>query len=113
MSNIYTDDDIRAMRKVTTQAAANYLGISAEAVKLGLRNALLPVGFAAKEEGSAYSANWTYAIVSERLIAYKHGTINEIQVKNIETSLTSIISSFEDMKHDLLFLLKEGGKLEG
>lgn len=113
MSSTYTDEDIRAMKKVTIQATANYLGISAEAVKLGLRNALLPIGFAAREDDNTYSSNWSYVIVPERLIAYKHGTINEIQVKNIENSLTSIINSFEDMKRDLLFLLKEDGKLEG
>lgn len=103
----YTDDDIRNMNKVTIQAAAQYLGISAGAVTIGMRNALLPIGFAVKNEENRYSESWSYVIVPERLIAYKYGRINEIQVKNIEDSLTTIVKSFEDMKHDLLFLLKE------
>lgn len=111
--SIYTDDDIRAMNKVTIQTAAKYLGISANAVTLGMRNALLPIGFAIRNEENRYSESWTYVIVPERMIAYKHGTINEIQVKNIEDSLTSIIKSFEEMKHDLLFLLKEDERREG
>lgn len=112
MSN-YTDDDIRNMKKVTIQAAAQYLGISPTAVTLGMRNALLPIGFAVKNEDNRYSDSWHYVIVPEHLIAYKYGRINEIQVKNIEDSLTTIVKSFEEMKHDLLFLLRENGESEG
>ena len=109
----YTDDDIREMKKVTIQAATQYLGITAKAVTLGMRNALLPIGFAVKNDENKYSDTWHYVIVPERLIAYKHGRINEIQVKNIEESLTNIVKSFEDMKHDLLFLLRENEGSEG
>lgn len=109
----YTDDDIREMKKVTIQAAAQYLGISPMAVTLGMRNALLPIGFAVKNDDNEYSDTWHYVIVPERLIAYKYGRINEIQVQNIEDSLTTIVKSFEEMKHDLLFLLKENEGLEG
>ena len=35
----YSDDDIREMNRVTIQAAAQYLGISAAAVTMGMRNA--------------------------------------------------------------------------
>ena len=41
----YTDDDIRNMKKVTCQAAGEYLGISSTAVAMGLRNNLLPISF--------------------------------------------------------------------
>lgn len=109
----YSDDDIREMNRVTIQAAAQYLGISAAAVTMGMRNALLPIGFAVKNEENRCSDSWHYVIVPERLIAYKHGRINEIQVKNIEDSLTTIVKSFEEMKHDLLFLLKENEGSEG
>lgn len=106
-----TDDDIRNMSKVTIQTTAKYLGISANSVTLGMRNALLPIGFAAKkEDGNRYSDSWTYVIVPERLIAYKHGKINEVQVKNIEDNLSTIIKNFEEMKQDLLFLLKENAE---
>ncbi len=109
----YSDDDIRKMKKVTIQAAAQYLGISTTAVTLGMRNALLPIGFAVKNEDNGYSNTWHYVIVPERLIAYKHGRINEIQIQSIEDSLSTIVKSFEEMKHDLLFLLKENEGSEG
>ena len=111
----YTDDDIRAMNKVSIIAAAKYLGITSQAVTLGMRNALLPIGFAVKsEEKSGYSGrDWTYVIIPERLIAYKHGRINEVSVKGIEDNLTAIIKSFDELKRDLLFLLKENEGSEG
>lgn len=42
----YTDDEIRNMKKITARIAADYLGISPLAVTMGMRNALLPIGFA-------------------------------------------------------------------
>ncbi len=47
------------------------------------------------------------------MIAYNHGKINEVQVQNIEKNLNTIISQFEEMKRDLVFLLKENEELEG
>ena len=44
----YTDDDIRNCKKVTCQIAASYLGISPMAISIGMRNNLLPIGFAIK-----------------------------------------------------------------
>ena len=111
MSN-YTDDEIRNSKKITVKIAADYLGISPMAVSIGMRNNLLPIGFAVNN-GDKYRERWTYAIVPERLIAYKCGRINEVQVKNIENNLTTIISNFEEMKNDLLFLLKENEGSEG
>lgn len=111
MSN-YTDDDIRNSKKITVKIAADYLGISPMAISIGMRNNLLPIGFAVNN-GDKYRESWTYAIVPERLIAYKYGRINEVQVKNIENNLTTIISNFEEMKNDLLFLLKENEGSEG
>jgi len=102
----YTDDEIRAMSKVTIKAAADYLGISSMMLTLGMRNNLLPIGFAVKNE-DIYRESWSYVIIPERLIAYNHGKINEIQVEGIEKNLEKIIHSFEEMKHDLVFLLSE------
>ena len=73
---------------------------------LGMRNNLLPIGFAVHNE-DRYRDSWTYTIVPERLIAYNHGRINEVQVQNIEKNLNTIITQFEEMKRDLLFLLSE------
>ena len=108
----YTDDEIRAMPKITAKIAADYLGISPMMVTLGMRNNVLPIGFAIKKE-DRYNKSWSYNIIPERLIAYNHGKINEVQVQNIEKNLNTIISQFEEMKRDLVFLLKENEELEG
>jgi hypothetical protein len=102
----YTDEDIRGMQKITIKIAADYLGISPNMLTLGMRNNLLPIGFAVHNE-DRYRDSWTYTIIPERLIAYNHGRINEVQVQNIEKNLNTIISQFEEMKRDLLFLLSE------
>ncbi len=102
----YTDEDIRCMQKITIKVAADYLGISPNMLTLGMRNNLLPIGFAVHNE-DRYRDSWTYTIVPERLIAYNHGRINEVQVQNIEKNLNTIITEFEEMKRDLLFLLSE------
>ena len=102
----YTDDEIRAMPKITIKIAADYLGISTNLLTLGMRNNVLPIGFAVKNE-DAYRESWSYSIIPERLIACNHGKINEIQVEGIEKNLSRIISQFEDLKRDLVFLLSE------
>lgn len=102
----YTDEEIRKFSKITCQIAANYLGISPMAVSIGMRNYLLPIGFAIHNEDK-YSDSWSYQIIAERLIAYKYGKISEVQVENIEKSINTIISQFEEMKKDLLFILSE------
>ena len=48
----YTDDEIRAMSKITCKIAGDYLGISPMAVSIGMRNNLLPIGFAVHNEGA-------------------------------------------------------------
>jgi len=105
----YTDDEIRSFPKITCKIAADYLGISPMAVMIGMRNDLLPIGFALKSE-DRYSKNWNYQIVDERLIAYKHGKITNVQVQNIEKNLETIIAQFEEMKKDLLFILSENAE---
>ena len=105
----YTDDDIRNKSKITCQIAGDYLGISANAVSIGMRNNLLPIGFAVhnEENDRGFSESWSYYIIAERLIAYKYGKTSEVQVQNIEKSLNTIIEQFEEMKKDLVFLLSE------
>lgn len=101
----YTDEDIRNMSKITCKIAADYLGISPMAVSIGMRNDLLPIGFAIhnEERDRTYSESWSYHIIGERLIAYKYGKTSEVQVQNIEKSLNTIIEQFEEMKKDLVF----------
>lgn len=105
MAKKYTDEEIRKFPKITCKIAADYLGISPMAVSIGMRNDLLPIGFAIHNEDK-YSDSWSYQITAERLIAYKYGKISEVQVQNIEKSLNTIISQFEEMKKDLLFYIK-------
>ncbi len=102
----YSDEEIRAMPKITIKIAADYLGISPNMLTLGMRNNLLPIGFAVHNQ-DRYRDSWSYTIVPERLIAYNHGKVNEVQVKNIEKNLNTIIHQFEEMKRDLVFLLSE------
>lgn len=110
----YTDDDIRSKPKITCKIAGDYLGISANAVTLGMRNNLLPIGFAIhnEEKDKLYSESWSYHIIAERLIAYKYGKISEIRVQNIENNLETIIKEFELMKNELLFILSENAEQE-
>ena len=84
----YTDDEIRAMKKITVKIAADYLGISPMMVSLGMRNNLLPIGFATKDEESYGDYGWSDAIVPERLIAYNHGKINEVQVNGLRKTFS-------------------------
>lgn len=100
----YTDEELRKFPKITCKIASEYLGISPIAVSIGMRNNLLPIGFAIHNE-DRYSESWSYHIIAERLIAYKYGRISEVQVENIEKNLNTIISQFEEMKKDLLFIL--------
>lgn len=100
------------MNKITIKIAADYLGISPNLLTLGMRNNVLPIGFAVKNE-DAYRESWSYSIVPERLIAYNHGKINEISVAGIEKNLNTIISELQSLKQDLVFLLSENEELEG
>ena len=102
----YSDEEIRAMPKITIKIAADYLGISPNMLTLEMRNNLLPIGFAVPNQ-DRYRDSWSYTIVPERLIAYNHGKVNEVQVENIEKNLNTIIHQFEEMKRDLVFLLSE------
>ena len=105
----YTDDDIRNCKKITCQIAGNYLGISSMAVSLGMRNGMLPIGFAYKTD-EKYSESWSYHIIDERLIAYRRGKITEVQIQNVEKCLNTIIAEFQEMKQDLVFILSENGE---
>lgn len=102
----YTDDEIRSFPKITIKIAADYLGISPNMLTLGMRNNLLPIGFAIHNQ-DRYKDSWSYTIVPERLIAYNHGKINELQIESIEKNISTIVNQFEEMKRDLVFLLSE------
>ena len=102
----YTDEDIRSLKKVTCQIAADYLGVPVMALRIGMQQNRLPIGFA-NHHKDRYTDHWSYHIIAERLIAYKHGTVNELQIEGIEKSLERIIQEFTEMKKDLMSLLRE------
>ena len=110
----YTDEDIRKLNKITLKIAGDYLGISSQAVAIGLRNNLLPIGFAIhnEERDRRFTESWSYHIIAERMISYNHGKLSEIRVENIETSLDKIIEEFNGLKQDLLFLLSENAEVK-
>ena len=110
----YTDEDIRKLSKITLKIAGDYLGISSQAVAIGLRNNLLPIGFAIhnEERDRRFTESWSYHIIAERMISYNHGKLPEIRVENIETSLDKIIEEFSGLKQDLLFILSENAEVK-
>lgn len=61
----YTDEDIRNMSKITCKIAADYLGISPMAVSIGMRNDLLPIGFAIHNEERYIMVNFVLCLGSE------------------------------------------------
>ena len=110
----YTDEDIRKLSKITLKIAGDYLGISSQAVAIGLRNNFLPIGFAIhnEERDRRFTESWSYHIIAERMISYNHGKLSEIRVENIETSLDKIIEEFNGLKQDLLFILSENAEVK-
>ena len=88
----YTDEDIRNMSKITCKIAADYLGISPMAVSIGMRNDLLPIGFAIhnEERDRTYSESWSYHIIGERLIAYKYTQNEKIEQVTDSTMVVGV-----------------------
>lgn len=65
----YTDDKIRNMQKITCKIAADYLGIAPTAVSIGMRNNLLPIGFAVHNEERDYALSLgEYQCVDEKYV---------------------------------------------
>lgn len=94
----YTDDEIRNMPKITLKIAGDYLGISPMAVAIGMRNNLLPIGFAVhnkERDRSQLSESWFYHIVPERKIAYKYGTISEFRFIILKRIYALLLSSLK------------------
>ena len=58
----YSDDDIRNMKRITCQIAGQYLGIPPMAVSIGMRNDLLPIGFAVHNV-DRHRDSWTYILL--------------------------------------------------
>ena len=55
------------MSKVTIKAAADYLGIPPMMLTLGMRNNLLPIGFAVKSE-ETYRDSWSHVKCTVKLV---------------------------------------------
>lgn len=102
----YTDDEIRELKRLNCVIAADYLGVNVNSIRIGMQQERLPIGFA-NHHKDRYTDRWSYHIVAERLIAYKHGKINELQLERIERNLERIIEEFTEVKKDLMSLLRE------
>ncbi len=102
----YTDVDILNMKKITCKIAGDYLKIAPMAVAIGMRRDKLPIGVAVQKDGNS---KWSYYIVAERLVAYKHGNLNENLIDDIEKKLDKIIENFSLFRDDLIVLLKNKG----
>lgn len=99
----YTDEDILNMKRINCKIAGDYLGIPSMAVAVGMQCEKLPIGMAVKRNGSR---NWSYYIIAERLVAYKHGNLKENLIDEIEKKLDKIIENFSLFRDDLITLLK-------
>jgi hypothetical protein len=105
--SVYSDDDIRNMKRISCKIAGDYLGIASTVVSMGMRNGKLPIGFAELKHVNRYhSETWSYNIIPERLIAYKYGKLNEFSINELEKNLQTIIMQFEEFKKGLIPLLK-------
>lgn len=83
---IYSDEEIRACRRVTPLIASRYLDAypNAMSVALAMRAGKLPIGAAIQ---NPQTGTWTYRIDAERLIAYKHGTIPTADIDGLAQKL--------------------------
>lgn len=70
--NRWTDEEISAMPCVPLHIAAEYIGMPAQTIRLGLRYGHIPFGIAVKLDPS--SKRHVYNIPGPRLVAYKNGT---------------------------------------
>jgi len=68
---MYSDSDIANMDRVSTATAAEYLGMSVNAVQCGLIYGSLPIGTAIKGR-----KHYIYDIRPKALVAYKNGKIS-------------------------------------
>lgn len=100
----YTDEDIMHMKKISCKIAGDYLGIAPMAVAIGMRRNKLPIGVAIKKDDIS---KWSYYIIAERLVAYKHGNLKENFIDGIEKKLDKIIENFSLFRDDLIVLLKK------
>ena len=87
----YTDEEIRKMKKITCKIAGDYLGISSMAVSIGMRNNLLPIGFAIhnEERDRAYSESWSFVLYLGRRI-----TSVILKRKNLKIAWVIFLLSF-------------------
>ena len=99
-----SDNDILSAGKITTQMAADYLGIPRMAVCCGMRpypdksgnlKQRIPIGNAVKR------GRWSYYIVPERLIAYKHGKLVDCDIAEIQSQILSLSQKLIELQQDM------------
>ncbi len=82
----WTDDEIRALKRVTPLIASQYLDQypNAMSVALSMRAGKLPIGEAIQ---NPKTGTWTYRIDKDRLISYKHGVMPMEDIRELVNKL--------------------------
>ena len=82
----WTDDEIRALKRVTPLIASQYLDQypNAMSVALSMRAGKLPIGEAIQ---NPKTGTWTYHIDKDRLISYKHGVMPTEDIRELVNKL--------------------------
>ncbi len=86
MKKTWTDEEIRAVKRVTPQIASAYLSNypNAMSVAVAMRQEKLPIGEAIY---NPETQRWRYQINAERMIAYKHGVLPQTDLDSLEQKL--------------------------
>ena len=82
----WTDDEIRALKRVTPLIASQYLDQypNAMSVAPSMRAGKLPIGEAIQ---NPKTGTWTYRIDKDRLISYKHGVMPMEDIRELVNKL--------------------------
>ena len=98
----WTDDEIRAVKRVTPLIASQYLEQypNAMSVALSMRAGRLPIGEAVQ---NPRTGTWTYRIDKDRLISYKHGVMPEADIQTLVRKL----DEFTQMARKLIDTVRE------
>ncbi len=110
MKKTWTDDEIRALQRVTPKIASEYLGNypNAMSVAVAMRLEKLPIGEAIY---NAETQRWRYRINAERMIAYKHGKLPQTDLDSLEQKLEEFMrysyNVIEEFRQERKALMKK------
>ena len=108
----WTDEEIRALPRVTPLIASEYLSNypNAMSVAVAMREGKLPIWEAIY---NPETRRWRYRIHAERLIAYEHGTVPQADLDGLERKMDEFIryaqDVIEEFRHERQMLMKRRG----